>query len=98
MFEVFDCFRANSVDSPLVHIEDCPSLPIAPVVVKAIANNWEEREYLGFRDGVLSSVRRRMTARASRGFVFSGSRVRMRYNEITSALGSVFGSIVSFWH
>jgi hypothetical protein len=35
------------VDSSLVHIEDCPYLPIPPIVAKVIANNQEEREYLG---------------------------------------------------
>jgi hypothetical protein len=47
MFDIFDRVRVNSVDSSFVHIEDCPYLSIAPIVAKIIANNREEREYLG---------------------------------------------------
>jgi hypothetical protein len=47
MLDIFDRVRANSVDSSLVHIKDCPYLPIAPIVAKVIANNREEREHLG---------------------------------------------------
>jgi hypothetical protein len=47
MLDISDRVRANSVDSSLVHIEDCPYLPIAPIVSKVIANNRKEHEYLG---------------------------------------------------
>jgi hypothetical protein len=47
MLDIFDRVGANSVDSSLVHIEDWPYLPRAPVVAKVIANNREERGYLG---------------------------------------------------
>jgi hypothetical protein len=47
MLDIFNRIRANSVDSSLVHIEYYPYLPIAPIVAKVIANNREEREYLG---------------------------------------------------
>jgi hypothetical protein len=47
MLDIFDRVPANSAESPLVHIEDCPYLPIALIVVNVIANNREEREYLG---------------------------------------------------
>jgi hypothetical protein len=47
MLDIFDRARANSVETSLVHTEDCPYLPIAPIVAKVIANNQEEREHLG---------------------------------------------------
>jgi hypothetical protein len=47
MLDIFDRIRANSVDSSLVHIEDCPYLPMVPIIAKVIANNGEEPEHLG---------------------------------------------------
>jgi hypothetical protein len=47
MLDLFDRVRVNSVDSSLVHIEDCAYLPIAPTVAKVIANNRQQRKYLG---------------------------------------------------
>jgi hypothetical protein len=47
MLDIFDRVRENSVDSPLVHIEDCLYLPITSIIVKVIANNRKEHEYLG---------------------------------------------------
>jgi hypothetical protein len=53
MLDIFDRVQANSVDSSLVHIEDCPYLPKAPIIAKVIANNRGEREYLGISRGRL---------------------------------------------
>jgi hypothetical protein len=97
MLDISDRVRTNSVDSSLIHIEDCPCLPIAPIVAKVIANNREEREYLGILRWRLIVGRAADDGPGFTGFVFSRSRVRMRSNEIVSVFGSVFGPIVSFW-
>jgi hypothetical protein len=65
MLDIFDRVRTNSVESPLVHIENCPYLPIAPIVVKVMANNREEREYQGISRWRFIVGQAGMMARAS---------------------------------
>jgi hypothetical protein len=83
MLDIFDRFRVNSIDNPLIHIEDCPYLPVSPIVVKVIANNREKREYLGISRWRLIVGQ---TAADGSGFTavcLQWNRVRMRSNEIT---------------
>jgi hypothetical protein len=75
MLDIFDRVRANSVDSSLVHIEDYPYLPIAPIVAKVIANNREEREYPGISRWRLIVGQVMDDNSGFTGFVFNRSRV-----------------------
>jgi hypothetical protein len=75
MLDILDRVRANSVDSSLVHIEDCPYLSMAPIVAKVIANNREECEYLGISRWRLIVGLAADDGSGFTGVVFSRSRV-----------------------